>query len=52
MYYLSLAMTSIAPLKFPMFQHSLATLRKHDNMVFRSSFVGRVTTRCVVHELT
>jgi ribosomal protein L21 len=52
MHYLSPAIISIAPLKFPMFQHSLATLNKQDNMAFWSSYVGRVSIRCVVHELT
>lgn len=50
--YLSPAIISIAPLKFPMFQHSLATLKRHDNIAFRSSCVGRVIIRCVVHALT
>lgn len=49
---MSPAIISIAPLKFPKFQHSLATLNRQDNIAFRSSCVGRVIMRCVVHELT
>lgn len=51
-YYFSPAMISMVPLKFPMFQHSFATRNRQDSMALRSSWVGRVMIRCVVHELT
>jgi len=50
--HLSPATISIAPLKFPMFQHDSATRRIQDRTALRSSCVGCVMMRCVTHELT
>jgi len=50
--HLSPATISIAPLKFPIFQHDSATRRIQDRTALRSSCVGCVMMRCVTHELT
>ena len=50
--HLSPATISMAPLKFPMFQHDSATRRIQDRTALRSSCVGCVMMRCVTHELT